>query len=549
MEMADGTYDLLTQPWVRVRSRSVASEVSLLESFERAQQITALAGEVPTQDAAVLRLMLAVLHRAVDRPGEVIDRWRDLWHQQTLPMDLITDYLGEFAHRFDLLDDRAPFGQVAGLTASKTSGLVKLIADVPDGEPFFASRAGAEVSRMSYAEAARWVIHTQAFDVSGIKTGAIGDDRVKGGRGYPIGTGWAGRCGLLILEGKNLRETLLLNLVLRKQEFDDDPDLPVWERQPLGASVERRHPEPVGPVDIMTWPSRRLLLHPGEGAVKDVLLCNGDPIHQRNRQGIETMAAFRRSPNQEKVYGAPTYMPRAHDPGRALWRGLAGLLVQVQHGTSAGNDSDAELAPANVRQLADLVMAGALAPDHPIRFRAVGMSYGTQDASIAAIYDDALDMAPVVTSHDRLRDTVLTAGSVAELAVRAVGDLAANLATAAGRDGEGPRLAAREDAYFHVGRQFAAWVAQLDSSTDIDAAATAWQRRVFDALIPLGRRLVDDAGQASWVGRDAKRGQGTVRIDSSLAWIWFGGGLRKALPLATPPSNPEQELDHEEDAL
>lgn len=545
--MADETFDLLTQPWVRVRRGPEVSDVSLLESFAKAHEITGLAGEVPTQDAAVLRLMLAVLHRAVDRPGEVIDLWSDLWSQQTLPMDLLTDYLGEFAHRFDLLDDWAPFGQVAGLTASKTSGLVKVIADVPDGEPFFTSRAGAELNRMPYAEAARWVIHIHAFDVSGIKTGAIGDDRVKGGRGYPIGTGWAGRCGLVILEGENLRETLLLNLVLRKQEFDDEPDLPVWERPPLGAGVERRHPEPVGPADIMTWPSRRLLLHQGDGAVVDVLLSNGDPIHQRNRQGVETMAAFRRSPNQEKVHGVPTYMPRPHDPGRALWRGLAGLLVQVQRGTSAGTDSDAELAPANVRQLADLVMAGVLAPDHPIRFRAVGMNYGTQDASIAAIYDDALVMAPVVTSHDGLRATVLSAGSVAELGVRAVGDLAANLALAAGREGEGPRVAAREDAFFQVGREFGAWVAQLDSSSDIDAAAAVWQRRVYDVLTPLGQRLVDDAGQAAWVGRDVRRGQATRRIDSALAWIWFGGALRQALPLAAAPSNPEQKLDQEED--
>ncbi|NYN06610.1 type I-E CRISPR-associated protein Cse1/CasA, partial [Salmonella enterica subsp. enterica serovar Typhimurium] len=66
-------------------------------------------------------------------------------------------------------------------------------------------------SKLSFAEAARWLVHTQAYDYSGIKPGVEGDPRVKGGKGYPIGTGWSGMTGGTVIRGTTLLETLLLN--------------------------------------------------------------------------------------------------------------------------------------------------------------------------------------------------------------------------------------------------------------------------------------------------------------------------------------------------
>src|SRR5699024_2697574 len=63
-------------------------------------------------------------------------------------------------------------------------------------------------------EAARWLVHCMAFDISGIKSGAVGDPRVKGGKGYPIGIGWSGWLGGLYFEGDTLFQTLMLNTVL-----------------------------------------------------------------------------------------------------------------------------------------------------------------------------------------------------------------------------------------------------------------------------------------------------------------------------------------------
>ena len=61
--MKEIEFNLLTEPWIRVRLRdNTVREVSLTEALVSAQDYADLAGEMPTQNAAVLRLLLAPLH-------------------------------------------------------------------------------------------------------------------------------------------------------------------------------------------------------------------------------------------------------------------------------------------------------------------------------------------------------------------------------------------------------------------------------------------------------------------------------------------------------
>ncbi len=72
--MKEIEFNLLTEPWIRVRLRdNTVREVSLTEALVSAQDYVDLAGEMPTQNAAVLRLLLAVLFTVfsrVDAKGE-----------------------------------------------------------------------------------------------------------------------------------------------------------------------------------------------------------------------------------------------------------------------------------------------------------------------------------------------------------------------------------------------------------------------------------------------------------------------------------------------
>ena len=124
-------------------------------------------------------------------------------------------------------------------------------------------RAGNARDSLSYGEAARWLVYAQAYDYSGIKSGAVGDSRVKGGKGYPIGTGWTGMTGGVLVVGENLLDTLILNTC--SSALTNSQDRPVWERQPDGPDTREKVGEnayPQGPSDLLTWQSRRIRLHP-----------------------------------------------------------------------------------------------------------------------------------------------------------------------------------------------------------------------------------------------------------------------------------------------
>lgn len=522
------SFDLGHEPWIAVRTDSGVVEMSILGVFREAAHIRAIAGELPTQDMAIMRLLLVILHRSIPDAGDPTARWRALWERPDMPLGDIRAYLDHWSDRFDLLHASRPFLQVAGLTAGKTTGLSKLIAEVPAGTQFFTTRAAASISTLSFAEAARWLVHAQQYDTSGIKTGAHGDDRVKSGKGYPIGTGFAGRCGLIAVEGSSLRETLLLNLVLSLADFDAEEDLPVWERAPLGPGPEAGHPLPIGFCDLVTWPARRILLHHDGDQVTDALISNGDAIHARNLQQVETMTAWRRSLNQEKLVGGTAYMPRQHDPARALWRGLEGVLTQAVPGGTTKNDAPATLPPATITWLTRLRSRIPLDRSLPLRLHAVGMTYGTQDASVSATYDDALLLRLAVLDDPDLAALATRAVETAAAAVQVLVNLAANLARAAGREPDGPRGRARELAYHQLDGAYRSWLAKLGPGSDHAAEEIRWQLACFSTIRGLGDEFLRNAGRSALIGRTVDK----RHLDAALADAWFRAALHKTLPLA-----------------
>lgn len=531
----DPTFDLTTQPWVTVVDQhNVPQDVSLRDALVNAHEYRRLGGEVPTQSAAVLRLLLAVLRRANPHARTLRD-WAVLWDKRRFDPAGIDDYLAHHRERFDLLHSEAPFFQVAGLGTARDemTELVRLIPDVPPrlGHRHFATRAGYEARTMSFAEAARWILHAQAYDPAGTKTGAVGDDRVKKGKGYAE-TSWCGRLGLIVVEGANVFETLMLNLPL-DPSWDGD-DLPPWERSPLGPGVEVRPGSPSGPVDLLTWQSRRIRLgHDGE-RVTGVLITNGDPLDPRNQFRAETMTGWRRSEAQEKARKSadPIYMPRTHVPGRAVWRGLAGLL--------AGTDNDASTRTDRwLEWLAKLKQEEILPPSYPLRLRTVGMRYvGKPTPSlIDDITDDVLPLSLAVLSDPPLKALAVDAVTDVDAAIRVLGQFADELARAAGADRElaaSHRSEARESGYAALDAPYRAWVRTLSADTDRDAARTAWQHRVRREVIAVMRHMLDSASTAAWSGvlidNDVRS-----PLNAATATNWFYLNLAKALPLTRQP--------------
>ncbi|MEV0633809.1 type I-E CRISPR-associated protein Cse1/CasA [Streptomyces sp. NPDC050619] len=535
-------FDLTSQPWIPVlRLDGSPDELSLRAVFEQAHELRRLVGDLPTQEFALLRLLLAVAHDAFDGPRDT-EHWADLWADDEC-FTRVGPYLDEHRARFDLLHPNAPFYQVAQLRTAKDEvfSLNRIVADVPNGDPFFSSRLPS-VERLDFAEAARWVVHAHAYDTSGIKSGAVGDDRAKGGKVYPLGVGWAGALGGVFAEGDNLRETLLLNLVAADTDglrFGGD-DRPAWRREPCGSGVQAKGRRPSGVRDLYTWQTRRVRLHFDAEGVHGVVLGYGDPLAAHNMHTDEPMTAWRRSPAQEKKQGKPLiYLPREHDPTRAAWRGLASLIADR---AQAGQGAEAApfLRPGILEWIARLVTEGELPRGFLIRARVVGPVYGTQQSVIDEIVDDHVAMA-VVLLHQRDREhaqQAIDAVAEAETAVTALGDLATDLARAAGRDSEGPRATAREIGFAALDGPYRTWLTSLAKAQDPYTQRANWQRDVYRCLVKHGEQLLAVAGDTAWQGRTVPTKTGSLWLNSALAEKWFRSRLSKALSHPFAPDQP-----------
>lgn len=519
--------NLITDPWVAVRkSDGTVSELSLHDVFHHADDYQGLAGEIPTQEAAILRLMEAILMRATARrrsQDDALIQWGQWWQDQALPLDVVDTYLDRYSGRFNLLDADTPFMQVADLHTEKggTSGLVKLIAEVPPGSKFFTTRDGEGITSLSLAEAARWLVHAQAFDISGIKSGAVGDDRVKGGKGYPIGTGITGNMGLIIADGASLLQTLLLNLVLQTDPRDD---IPIWEREPQNAGEDWDHPSPTGPADLFTWQSRRIRLIERNARIDDVLLCNGDKVEWGVLLGKDPLTGWRFSKPQSKKAGHDIYMPRSHETGRAIWRGLEPLLTRAPH--------KEWIRPEVLDGLARARQAGFLAPDQMIRIRTIGMEYGAQSAVVSSVIDDALPASIAVLGEDVLASLAVAAAQTAQDIVICLANLASDLARAAGTDAEADRAHAWETGFAAIDPAFRTWFSHLSSSTEPSTAERIWQHIARQIIEHEGFQLCQDAGAIARSGRmvPVPNADREDLMDTAEAWRRFMRHLDKATP-------------------
>ncbi len=544
-EQKDVSFNLVDEPWIRVLALSGETmELSLSEVFARAHTLATLANDIPTQDFAILRLLLAVLQRSVlpmtegyEYPSEL---WKELWESKTLPLDEIDAYLEKWHARFDLFDGEAPFMQVAGMEATNgsVSEIKKLVAEIPDGKPLFSLWSGNGLAALSFPEAARWLVHVHAFDTAGIKTGVIGDPAVKGGKSYPIGTGWAGRLGGVYLEGETLMRTLLLNLVLCDDASGDDydnffneEDLPVWELSPQKPGSSDRLPK--GVADLYTWQSRRVRLTKSGDMAVGVILSNGDKIDTYNQFSIEPSSPWHRSQKQEKKLGLPfVFLPTTHKGNRALWRGLTSVLPE-------GTGSEDRLAPGIIGWVGHLIDLGsdegsALSEGYPLRIHATGVEYGLQSSVITELIDDFVLVNAFLISPQReqARYVVRDCMSQTEEAIRKLGDLARKLSLASGDDTErigNAQVSATAEAYFELDETFRLWLSNLDAQSDLLAEKRRWYEQARAILGNMGSRLVEAAGPDAVVGRKVSFGGKEKWISAGAAESQYRYWLRRLL--------------------
>ena len=547
--MKNPEYNLLDEPWIPVRFvDGTITDVGLLELLRRTTDIADLACELPTQSIAIQRLILAIAYR-VATPRDARD-WVRQWGDGA-PTEQMIEYLEHWRDRFYLFGGSFPFMQVADLRTAKdtVSGLEKLIADVPNGEQFFTTRHGRALACISASEAARWLVHAQAFDPSGIRSGAVGDSQVKGGKGYPIGPAWCGHLGLVWLKGQDLDETLVLNLIpastaeLRGVDSSSEWGACSWEASEPETSLRGDFslldpsgtPKELSIPRLLTWHSRRIRLVGDSSGVTGIVLAQGDKLAPQEMRLYEPQSLWRYSTPQSKKFKTDVYMPRKFEAGRALWRSLPGTLPTAATVQGADKQAKREFLPSATLSFHYQLDNALIQTTYPkvMRIQAVGVTYGPQEATFEDIYSDELTLSVAVMRVERedLSAEIDRQVRLTEEVARDVGTLAANLARAAGESGDGAGDGARDRAkelfFSAVDTDFRTWLAQVDGREGARDVGRRWERTLRQHATDIQTELVRATSSSAIIGRDTGRGYMSIGIAEN----YFRSTLNKRFPV------------------
>ncbi len=544
--MKEIEFNLLTEPWIRVRLRdNTVREVSLTEALVSAQDHVDLAGEMPTQNAAVLRLLLAVLFTVfsrVDAKGEphplmqsddALERWKELWQLGRFPERPIRDYLEQWKDRFWLFHPTHPFWQVPTLSNGIAFDGKKLNgerAESGNKTPLFQNISKTECAVLTYAQAARWLIYQNGYDERG--------GRPKAGNKPRHGVGWLGQIGFVAVKGESLYETLLRNMAFSMdQDALQEKQLPCWEREHARTEQSVEIVMPKNQAELLTLQSRRILLIRSEempGVVGYEVL-GGDYWDSENAFG-EQMTLWRRtSKENEKV----TYEPQQHEMGKQLWRELPAMM-----------DPEGRK-PGVLIWNQKLQSLRILSKKEQIVISMVGIRYDDQGASVKDVYTDQLEMQLATLNDLGRKWTVRINREVqhCEAAAELIGTLCKELKLAGGLDynkvkGFKDKQKVTEDAraqfYFSVDQPFRQWLQAIDpEQDDPDEAVLRWQAQARSIAEKLGKQMVMEAGNAALKGHRIvvdkdKKTERTDLYTSPKAYNRFRARLWEIYPKTEP---------------
>jgi CRISPR system Cascade subunit CasA len=412
------TFNLIDESWIPcilLKGDGSLEPFGLRDTLIRAHEIREIYSDSPLTVAAIHRLLLAIVHDVFGPPRSP-DRaaWVALWEARQWDAQKLNDYFAKWHAHFYLFHDQYPFYQVTRFPPEATiktdkkgnprpgKPIANLARELTSGSntTLFDHHIDAWPESISLAEAALRLVTTQAFALGGGQSGIPGNNFrhavcVKG--------------ALFLVQGKNLFETLLLNMMeypsrrgTRLQ--DSECDRPMWR---MDDPFEKNRPKPLGYLDFLTWPSRRIqLVDPVETeqglAVSKVYLTQGLWTDESVLDPLKNY--FSSKKGQPFSYG--------FDRDKALWRDSVALF-ELQA------DVDRRHVPENFYLLSDLVRSGVLGREQKLRYMAFGLATGDGGAGDVALWRHERMPLPLdyLTGEDavvRLRDALQLAEAVGQ---------------------------------------------------------------------------------------------------------------------------------------
>lgn len=520
--MKETEFNLLDEGWILARKDDCTVDaLSLTDAILRSHEYSGLSGELPTQDVSILRLMLAVLHTVFSRYApdgeeapiyeyyEALERWSELWKAGRFPEKPIRDYLESWHERFWLFHPERPFYQVVDAGKEKTSAefpAAKLNSSISESNNkvrLFSSRSGDEKQRLTYPEAARWLLHINSFDDGS-------NERGKGTLFPPgISVAWLGTLGVIYAQGNNLFETLMLNLILCDIEHSCpwDDEMPVWEEEKVNRNPRVLIAPPTSLSALYTLQSRRTELLRENGFVTGFRIYGGDHFEKED-YFAEPMTVW--GFNEKSKVGIPKFVPKTHDKASQMWREFSSCFT-------ARKDSGFEIRrPGIVGWITFLRDNPEYCIDNLlINFRICSVKYNDKKSCFVNVFSDSItfhtDLLTKLGEYWQYRITE-EIGNCDKLA-EALGLFAKNLEFAAGASEKAIKakdapfnFGAKERLYYEIDIPFREWLEEIDPEWEIDSeeehkALERWHKKARKIALQIGNDLVQTAEPSAIIGR------------------------------------------------
>ncbi|KRM95475.1 hypothetical protein FC19_GL001788 [Liquorilactobacillus aquaticus DSM 21051] len=544
--MSNQVFNLVTDPWIKVidKATNQDKEVSLTELFENAQHYSRLAGEMRSQDLAILRFLLAILttvYSRFDADGMGYDwleidtetlkiinsvdeddyeqddlqkTWQQLFQQGHFSK-IVIQYLKRYQKRFDLFGEQ-PFYQVTAdeydavvperkkvATGSGTVSVKqinRLISESNHTPDIFTPKTDGEKNHVSLDELVRWLIMYQNF------TGVTDKTKVDTNEKFSTPSGWLYKLNPVFANGATLFETLMLNLILfTKKEYVTQK--PVWEYEDLQDYVANRK-KLILPDDLAglytTW--SRLLHIEWDEQSQPTIFSAGLPMFSNKNAFIEPMTTWK----PDSQGGAEDFKPAVKSTrslGIAMWRNF-GQYVNV--------DKSISHEPGIVTWLHILEKKGMLVPNKQLNLStAVLVSDGnaTSQAPIAEIADDLVVKAEVLFDTKETQRWPERIENIIDLTQQIGKDywqFVANVGQIRNLDSR--QFASEYSAKFYdrLNEPFKQWLAGLSNDDNRDEKELEWQRTLRKIVLRSAEELMNSS-----TSRDI-RGITTVRKGKSV---------------------------------
>ena len=523
-------YNLLDEKWIQVASKDTVEKVSIKELFAGAAKYKELAGDMKTQDFAVMRVMLAILHTVFSRfdskgdpyeffevdeesflqTGELEEydlydyedalyqTWMYIWNAKEFPK-VVYEYLEKWGERFFLYDDKYPFFQVTKEVIEKDAAgggefygknINRLISESNNKQAYFSPKDESYKEYIDDDELARWLITLQGY---------IGtSDKKKVGSAKTYSKGWLYDLGGVYLQGNNVFETLMLNFAIAHNENNNllKMQKPCWEAETMEKNIESYfHNRIENIASLYTAWCREIFIDPNR-TKEDKFVCfiAKLPEIEHSDAFLEPMTVWKYNDTGEYK---DKYRPRKHDVNKSMWRNF-GLLTGVGEGTrkpgviewlnKLGDISESEELGFNKENIT--LCAVCMLDDG----NEVEDTLNLKERVLA----DTGNTGWIIRINKTISDTKKTIKSVLEKFIKDLLEI---------RNMEKADVSKYvEQFYFRIDLSFRKWIESIDIDNDKDTKEIEWNGILKKAMKEYVDELVSSSGLRDYKGIETSTG-------------------------------------------